>query len=532
MKGILLAAGLLLLLCGCGDTNVQPTTPPPTGELVVESTPVESAPISPVFTDWSRLEKTDTLGSLYTRRYEEFTDHLIPAKDYGPLLPYAGKAVYAWWYGNAAQHKFGLVTREGEIVVDPVYQRVEQPAWVDAETGQTRKLPLLLLMENIMEEGGTDCDTYYTLAAEDGSWVTEPYFYCRVLDGQTILLADEEGHVWFCDLQGSITPSPLEQTLSELVSPWWYYEVDIQPDGLAWGAVYDEERVRTGQSRLFNVRTGAIIPLPDVQYCHGWYTDDRWAVATDGIGHGYLDRQGNWALLPQYEGAWEFHNDRAIVTLEGGTHALIDREGSVLLTGWGTELTRSVGSDGVVTYVDYLYHQEERADRFEILAVYDENLNLLPQPASGSRVTTVVPFLTQWEKGMTTIYDGAQVYVMPGEYQVNWVDEENISVSDYENDLHGLYSHRKQQWTVPYGQYQYYIYQTEPSPEGEIRYIAYDREENTDVILDREGNVVTRTADKPVVRHGLTYVQRDTMSGYQDPAGNWVFRYPIQSNSD
>ncbi len=110
----LLAA--LLLLSGCAGG--------------VEGSPSSDEPeaLSPVYTDWSKLTNYEAPEERFTRRYTAFTDHLIPAEDYGPLLPYVG-AVTGDRYTNV--EKYGLVTLEGEIVTDPVYTNIYRPCYYD-----------------------------------------------------------------------------------------------------------------------------------------------------------------------------------------------------------------------------------------------------------------------------------------------------------------------------------------------------------------------------------------------------------------
>ena len=75
--------------------------------------------------DWSFLtpyvaEKTDyTYFSPYSGKGE-----LLPAHNYGPLLPYIGEEVSLSGYAIEAIPLYGLVTADGQIVTAPVYTEV------------------------------------------------------------------------------------------------------------------------------------------------------------------------------------------------------------------------------------------------------------------------------------------------------------------------------------------------------------------------------------------------------------------------
>ena len=162
-----------LLLAGCA----------PSGSAA-SSAPAEGKGASGVQVDWSRLEERtgrlpDTDGG---RWYPDRTDRLIPGPDYGLLVPYVGGQAYSFnrweWEGEVQEYfsdwptaLYGLMTREGKIVVDPVYQHVTP--YTCRQGGEDLALPVLLLAR--VDEAWKDSNSglRYAVAAEDGSWMTD-----------------------------------------------------------------------------------------------------------------------------------------------------------------------------------------------------------------------------------------------------------------------------------------------------------------------------------------------------------------------
>lgn len=152
--------GLSLLLCAACQAQPPAGTPTPTLEAAATPTPTPAptpaptpTPILSVHTDWSALTPYEPPEPICTRRYEEFTGALIPADDYGPLVPFLGDKM------GGVENLYGLMTAEGEIVVDPVFREV-WPATVSSQ----RPFPFYMLL--LPNKG-------WAMAARDGSWCTE-----------------------------------------------------------------------------------------------------------------------------------------------------------------------------------------------------------------------------------------------------------------------------------------------------------------------------------------------------------------------
>ena len=108
---------LALLLTACAGTQVPEEMPEPGVQ---------------VHTDWSHLgERAEPLPTVGGRWYADYTDRLIPRKDYGMLIPYAGLRLQDHWPAMDGC-LYGLMTRDGRVVTDPVYSRASRPGGMDA----------------------------------------------------------------------------------------------------------------------------------------------------------------------------------------------------------------------------------------------------------------------------------------------------------------------------------------------------------------------------------------------------------------
>lgn len=122
------------------------------------------------------------------RIYEDYTDHLIPAENYGQLIPYAGLRLHDDW-PSATGCMYGLMTRDGMVVVDPVYSSAAAPSYYDK--GSWKCLPLLVLKRGEAVPGG-EGRPEIAVAATDGSWCTgfDYAAYTAGADGLVLINGD------------------------------------------------------------------------------------------------------------------------------------------------------------------------------------------------------------------------------------------------------------------------------------------------------------------------------------------------------
>lgn len=173
---VLSLATLLLVLTACtpaAEPSPDPSVETPTvveslgpvretPELVSETPEPALSPTLTVHTDWSKLEpRPAPLPEVGRRWYEGYSAELIPRDDYGELVPYAGlRLMDAWPAADGCM--YGLMTKDGVVITDPVFSSVYRPEGV----------PLLVLTKGARLQGGEwyECEEHITVAAVDGSW--------------------------------------------------------------------------------------------------------------------------------------------------------------------------------------------------------------------------------------------------------------------------------------------------------------------------------------------------------------------------
>lgn len=348
MKRLLPLTLALALLAGCAPTGAE--TP-------VETAPVETAvptatprPGPAVYTDVSQLtpyEKPEPPVAKFTRRYAEFTDALIPADDYGPLVPFPGAVVTrpSWDGWMEDYNLYGLMTLDGEVVVDPVFSLAYAPSIWDGRSDQTRKLDCLILQKVVKDENGEPVDVA-ALCARDGSWCTG---FDYTFDWEMLMNRTEENIIpmWrggdsaqalvFLDVRTGEAVRTID--LSGVMERW--------PDN-TWSLVYN---LRYGERYaifsddtnhyLFDSETGEVRVLEELlnllsgeleaPYSASFY--EGLAAVQTASGWGYIDGNG-WVTDPVYEYAQPFESGRALVRdeEEGGWYTYIDHQGRVVYT--------------------------------------------------------------------------------------------------------------------------------------------------------------------------------------------------------
>ena len=132
----------------------------------------------------------DQLPAIGSRWYEGYIENLIPRDDYGELIPYAGARLSDNW-PSISGCLYGLMTKDGVAITDAVYSSVTRPTY--AIERQRTAHPLLALRRGESSEINGAIQSYYAIAALDGSWCTE-FCYRYLQSGKDgLLLFTDEG---------------------------------------------------------------------------------------------------------------------------------------------------------------------------------------------------------------------------------------------------------------------------------------------------------------------------------------------------
>ena len=296
MKRIAILALALLMLAGCGTAGPV-------------ETPAAGSPGPNVLVHWDALPERE--GPIAERWYPEYTDTLIPSDEYGELVRYIGGEGSDNVNGYA--YNYGLATRDGVIVTDPVYLGAGPVSWYDQETRSTVESDTLLLHTAVEkeippeDEWSTHYENRYGLAASDGSWTTGQIFAEKICEGECgVLFFDTEGNVVMMSLEGEerfrwpAGEIPIEgleagkysffYDIAYVVGPYMTYTTAWNSDG-------------TSDNVYVDLRDGTVLDSEPEEVSSAWnYPYDGWSYYTGG----------------------RYKSENGVVTIEadgGGTHS-------------------------------------------------------------------------------------------------------------------------------------------------------------------------------------------------------------------
>ncbi len=351
----------LVLLSGCTTPTTE--TPAPT--------PVETPEVtfSPVYTDWSKLEPYTPAdrGEVYIRYWGEPRFTLTPSPDYGPLVAFRGSAVtghmVGWdlqeWsddiYYSMTDRLYGLMTPDGKVVVEPVYNDVTDIVVKD-ETGRYDTYPGARVYT---QYAGGPHRYRYTVSATDGSWTTgpvfialsdtigdeyEPYFGYYGYDGEALFALREDGYLMLLDpytgQEKFAQPLPEYQDISA-------FSADLGEDLVTLSYTINTPDGYTTHLLCWDLAGNSVALPPEVNIL--WPYSEGLAAARTDSGWGYIDRDGRWIISPQYTYAYSFENGHALVENSGEGYFFINPRGKPLTDPINTDHAQRTGEYWIFT---------------------------------------------------------------------------------------------------------------------------------------------------------------------------------------
>jgi len=332
---------LILLLMVLSLSSCRQEAPRPS--FLPDPEPVRPPEMSwAVRTDYSGLTAYSPPHKKHTRMLDGPLLVLIPSQGYGMLLPYANATVLM--DGSLRESKYGLVTAEGMIVTDLIYDRVDRAdgrSYVySAET--PAPLPAYVLTVTIpgTENPWGGVEAKHAACALDGSWIT-PFDYADVVftDDVIILMRSHETFdMDIYDYNGQFLYNALQKVWgADVAHDTWpgHMSYNISAEGYAClpsrSGEYFYVKVSTGKA-IYTKYTAAL-PFSEglaavrapVLYRDGQteYNMDLW---------GFINTDFELVIQPQYTSAAAFLNGRAVVETPGGKMRMINRRGETAFT--------------------------------------------------------------------------------------------------------------------------------------------------------------------------------------------------------
>ncbi len=329
----MLSLALLLPACGSAEENAGENAGAP-AETAEKALGDYVYADKVVYTDYSQLTPYQKTEDVYVRYGDEPSYDLVPADDYGTLVPFYGKALCdeGGWSGY---YLSGLCTMDGRVVVEPVYAVAEPFSYYSEEENVGKTLPLLRLCK--VEKGDFPADPNsgmpsgarerYGVAAMDGSWYSGcifsnvwacEKFVVGQLDGKALVLDAASGEELssFDMEKEQYIYNVFEDGLVYLSTSWM--EEDENGETVWRSAVkfYDlENNKEVGPFYGMGVFAEGLMPVKVEE-------DSLW---------GYVDRTGSWVIPEQYEQAYAFSDGRAAVLLPGeNSYVFIDESGAAV----------------------------------------------------------------------------------------------------------------------------------------------------------------------------------------------------------
>lgn len=316
---------LLLLNAACQKTQPRPPflptpeiTPPPEMKWEVRTDYTNLTPYIPPHTSYSRLKP----GSM---------PELIP-DDYGMLLPYSSPGILN--DGSMRASQYGLVTIDGMIVTDLVYDRVERAYGYYMGVHTSRPAYRI----TINDTGGESMfyfDNRQGACALDGSWITSlDYLEVAFSEDLILLIRDyNTNDIDVYDYNGTLLYNTLElDWIKNISRDYWIGNLTYN---LSEG--YSTVQMKDGTYAFINMLNGRAryteftqadtfyegMALVAVKDKDDWRSAER---------YGFIDSSFELVIPATYTSGSRFQNGYAVVENPNGSMKIINKRGETKLT--------------------------------------------------------------------------------------------------------------------------------------------------------------------------------------------------------
>lgn len=342
-----------------------------------QETEAEEAPVPVLQPDVEDI-RYDAQEPVGIARVTGVQDTLVPASDYGQLLPYAAQ-IAGWEQDGTPVYRYAFADSAGELVTNPVYTSVER---------MSCQKQLIWLMTRETEDG-----TRVSCAAHDGSWILGPF------DGSIVV---NESCIFVKRADSSVT------------------------------TVYGSDGKIIGQVRgtVSSCTDGVIVSREDTENGTVWHLSD--AETTDSLAMLAAAQVGAFsggaATVQLTETAWGFVDERGEVTPVDAVwldeccdgYALAqDAAGQYgVLSASGGEAAPFAYSSGTHCGDELPLYQlwESEEDCIVLSAATGQKL-MLPKDLNGGRVTALPEsyFAYVDEDGNAVVFDDLERFSFEGE---------------------------------------------------------------------------------------------------------------------
>lgn len=232
-------------------------------------------------------EKNKEIDESECRWYAEYTDTLIPRDDYGELFIFTGG--YVRGERGYTDTRYGLMTLDGKIVVDPVYTSYKLMSF-----GDTEYYCMMYAINELYEGGEFYCES--TLMKTDGSWMLKLEDEVDSLSENRIITSKYGSEYTVYDYEGNVI---FKGEGKSSVSQWGYQ------NGIL--LTYENSEDETKDVIAFDENGNEI--FGGIAFCDPFHTDK--AVASpDYNTYGIISAEGEWLMEPVYEKEITFINDK------------------------------------------------------------------------------------------------------------------------------------------------------------------------------------------------------------------------------